>query len=319
MLLFIIRRLGVMLLTAFALTFIVFYLTNLPPNLEKLAKSEASVRMSDEDVLKWIDNNGYSTPVLSRYGPWLGVLPGWVKTQESGEVRGRCIARGQDPAEADSFCGLMQGDWGTSTVFKIPVTDVLARSLSHTGWLMMSVMLVMVPASLLLGVLSGMREGSRTDRVLSTVAIVTTATPEYVSGVIFIALLASATGGISPMLAEWGWIEGKTLFMGTATSAMDKFLAARHDHRALCHRLHRPHDPRLDDRGDDRPIHPHRAAERRQLPSGRDAPRAAQCADRPLHSHHAAISLALERRRDCRDLVQLQGLWLDTCPSRHQQ
>ncbi|MEY3533511.1 MAG: hypothetical protein RI979_1535, partial [Pseudomonadota bacterium] len=25
----------------------------------------------------------------------------------------------------------------------------------------------------------------------------------------------------SPMLAEWGWIEGKTLFMGTATSAMD--------------------------------------------------------------------------------------------------
>jgi peptide/nickel transport system permease protein len=115
----------------------------------------------------------------------------------------------------------MQGDWGTSTVFKIPVTDVLARSLGHTGWLMMSVMLVMVPASLLLGVLSGMREGSRTDRVLSTVAIVTTATPEYVSGVIFIALLASATGGISPMLAEWGWIEGKTLFMGTATSAMD--------------------------------------------------------------------------------------------------
>jgi len=98
---------------------------------------------------------------------------------------------------------------------------VLARSLSHTGWLMLSVMLVMVPTSLLLGVLSGMREGSRTDRVLSTVAIVTTATPEYVSGVIFIALLASATGGISPMLAEWGWIEGKTLFMGTATSAMD--------------------------------------------------------------------------------------------------
>jgi peptide/nickel transport system permease protein len=98
---------------------------------------------------------------------------------------------------------------------------VLARSLGHTGWLMLSVMLVMVPTSLLLGVLSGMREGSRTDRVLSTAAIVTTATPEYVSGVIFIALLASATGGISPLLAEWGWIEGKTLFMGTATSAMD--------------------------------------------------------------------------------------------------
>lgn len=221
MLLFVLRRIGVMLLTAFALTFIVFYLTNLPPNLEKLAKSEASVRMSDEDVTKWIENNGYATPVVARYGQWLGVLPGWVKTLESGEVRGRCIAKGQDPTDAPRFCGLVQGDWGNSTVFKKPVTEILARALGQTGWLMLSVMLVMVPTSLLLGVLSGMREGSRTDRVLSTVAIVTTATPEYVSGVIFIALLASATTGISPLLAEAGLIEGRTLFMGTATSAMD--------------------------------------------------------------------------------------------------
>ena len=221
MLMFVLRRLGVMILTALALTFIVFYLTNLPPNLEKLAKSEASVRMTDEQVVKWIDNNGFSTPVLSRYGQWLGVLPGWVKTLESGEVRGRCIDKGQEPTTADRFCGLAQGDWGMSTVFKRPVTDILGRGLGQTGWLMLAVMLVMVPTSLILGVLSGMREGSRTDRVLSTFAIATTATPEYVSGVIFIALFASATTGLSPLLASWGWIEGRTLFMGTATSAMD--------------------------------------------------------------------------------------------------
>ena len=40
MLKFVVRRLGVMVLTALALTFIVFYLTNLPPNLEKLARTE---------------------------------------------------------------------------------------------------------------------------------------------------------------------------------------------------------------------------------------------------------------------------------------
>jgi peptide/nickel transport system permease protein len=221
MLMFTLRRLGVMLLTAFALTFIVFYLTNLPPNLEKLAKSEASVRMTDEQVASWIVNNGYDSSVLTRYGQWLGVVPGWVKTMDDGEVRGRCIDKGQDPATARRYCGLMQGDWGTSTVFKKPVSVVVGRSLSQTGWLMLTVMLVMVPCSLLLGVLSGMREGSRTDRVLSTFAIATTATPEYVSGVIFIAVLASATGGLSPLLADIGWIEGKTLFMGTATSAMD--------------------------------------------------------------------------------------------------
>jgi peptide/nickel transport system permease protein len=86
---------------------------------------------------------------------------------------------------------------------------------------MLAVMLVMVPTSLLLGVLSGMREGSRLDRVLSTIAIASTATPEYVSGVILVALFASATAGLSPILADLGWISGKTLFQGTATSAMD--------------------------------------------------------------------------------------------------
>jgi peptide/nickel transport system permease protein len=43
MLAFVIRRLGVMLVTALVLTFVVFFLTNLPPNLEKLARSEGSV------------------------------------------------------------------------------------------------------------------------------------------------------------------------------------------------------------------------------------------------------------------------------------
>ena len=221
MLIFILRRLGVMILTALALTFIVFYLTNLPPNLEKLAKSEASSRMTDEQVTSWIEKNGFNEPVVVRYGQWVGLLPGWVKTLDDGEVRGRCIARGADASAAPRFCGLLQGTWGTSTVFKKPVTVILGRALGQTGWLMLAVMLVMVPTSLLIGVLMGMREGSRTDRVLSGFAIATTATPEYVSGVIFIALFASATTGLSPVLASWGWIEGKTLFMGTATSAMD--------------------------------------------------------------------------------------------------
>ena len=38
---------------------------------------------------------------------------------------------------------------------------------------------------------------------------------------ILVALFASATAGISPLLYEWGWISTKTLFLGTATSAMD--------------------------------------------------------------------------------------------------
>lgn len=222
MLSFLLRRIGVMLLTALTLSFVVFSLTNLAPNLEKLARTEGSVRMSDEAVLSWIENNGHGGSMLSRYGEWLGVRAGWVRTDDKGVTRGRCIKDGLTADTAPRFCGVFQGDWGTSTVFREPVSKTVTDKLGATGWLMLWVMLVMVPASLIIGVLSGMREGSRTDRVLSTFAIATTATPEYVSGVILVVVFASATAGLSPILAEWGWIEGRTLFFGTATSAIDK-------------------------------------------------------------------------------------------------
>lgn len=217
MLIFIARRLGLMLLTAFVLTFVVFFLTNLPPNLEKLARSEGSVRMSDESVAAWIEQNGHGGSVFIRYGQWLGVVPGWVLTDEKGVTRGRCIATRQDPAEASRYCGILQGDWGNSTFFKKAVLPSLGEKLGATGWLMLWVMIVMVPTALVIGVVSGMREGTRTDRALSTFSIASTATPEYVSGVILVALFASPVTGLSPILAEWGWIDGRTLFLGAAS------------------------------------------------------------------------------------------------------
>lgn len=221
MLIFVIRRLGVMALTALVLTFVVFYLTNLPPNLYKLARTEGSVRMTDEAVVIWIEENGHGGSMLYRYGEWLGVAPGWVRTDDKGVTRGLCIRQNDDPALAPTFCGVLQGNWGFSTVFKKPVLGEVCRAMGATGWLMLWVMVIMVPSALLIGVLAGMREGSRTDRVLSTFSIATSATPEYVSGVILVALFASPVTGLSPIFASWGWMTSRTLFLGTATSAMD--------------------------------------------------------------------------------------------------
>ena len=221
MLIFVARRVGVMVLTALVLTFVVFFLTNLPPNLEKLARMEGSIRMTDASVAAWIEENGHGGSVVYRYGEWLGVAPGWLRTDEKGVTRGLCIRQNDDPALAPHFCGVLQGNWGFSTVFKHPALGELGRAMGATGWLMLWVMLAMVPLALMTGVLAGMREGSRTDRVLSTFSIATSATPEYVSGVILIALLASPATGLSPLLGSWGWLSGKTLFLGTATSAMD--------------------------------------------------------------------------------------------------
>ncbi len=206
--LFILRRLGVMLLTALCLTFIVFWLTNLGPNLEKLAKTQGNARMTDDAVVSWLENRGYSQPLPVKYGQWLGVLPGYVIDGTDGETRARCQEPGQPLDEVSTFCGILQGDWGFSTVFKDEVGSIVATRLGLTGKLMFWVMMVMVPGALIIGVLAGMREGSRTDRTLSTVSIVSTATPEYVSGVVFISVFATATFGM-----QW--------FKGTATAAMD--------------------------------------------------------------------------------------------------
>lgn len=198
-----------MILTALCLSFIVFFLTNLEPNLEKVAKYEGNSRMSDQEVANWLSNNGFAQPLVIRYGEWLGAWPGWTREDADGQtVAGRCIPAGTDPAEAPSYCGILQGEWGESRVFREEVSSIISTRLALTGKLMFWVMLLMVPSALILGVLAGMREGSRTDRTLSTFSIATTATPEYVSGVILIAVFASSAVGL-----KW--------FKGTATSAMN--------------------------------------------------------------------------------------------------
>ena len=208
MLAFLARRLFLLILSAICITFVIFYLTNLPPNLEKIAKSEAGSRISDAEVASWLDKNGYDRPFLMRYGEWLGVVPGWTNTNEAGAPVGRCIRKDTDLANVPRFCGMVQGNWGMSTVFKQPVSKILATRLGLTGILMFWVMVVMVPLSLTIGILAGMREGSRLDRFLSIFSITSTSTPEYVSGVVLIVLFASSATGL-----KW--------FKGSAASAMD--------------------------------------------------------------------------------------------------
>lgn len=208
MLNFLMRRTGVMILTALALTFVVFFLTNLEPNLEKLAKSEGNMRMTDAQVESWLERNGFRQPLLVRYAEWLGIAPGWTHRDDDGRLHGRCVRMVPEGEEPPGFCGILQGNFGFSTVFKQPIGGIVSEKLGLTGLLMFWVMLLMVPSALVIGVLAGMREGTRTDRTLSTFSIISTSTPEYVSGVILIVVFASKVGGL-----QW--------FSGTAAQAMD--------------------------------------------------------------------------------------------------
>ena len=93
MLAFVARRMVVMILTMLALTFVVFTLVNLEPNLKKLALEQNNNRMSAEAIESWLEKNGYRRPLIVRYGEWLG--------------------------------NVVTGDLGYSTRFRKPVADIL--------------------------------------------------------------------------------------------------------------------------------------------------------------------------------------------------
>jgi peptide/nickel transport system permease protein len=194
---FLARRLGVMLLTMLCLTLVVFYLVNLEPNLRKLAISQTEMHASSEELESWLVKNGYRRPFFIRYATWLGVWPKQPNIDQATGVATPRFSYCDEPA-TPKFSGVLQGDFGCSTKFRVKVVDKLWPALKATGLLMFWVMVVMIPVALLIGVVSGMREGSRADRTLSVLSIATTSTPEYVSGVV-----------LSIIFATWlGWLNG---------------------------------------------------------------------------------------------------------------
>lgn len=204
MLKFLAKRLGVMALTMFCLSLVVFFFVNLEPNLKKLAIFQTEMRASQAELDSWLERNGYRDNFFMRYGRWIGVVP---KQPVVDPATGAVVPRFRycDEPSVPTYSGVLQGDFGCSTAFKTKVENKLPEALRATGILMFWVMATMVPVSLVIGILAGMREGSRLDRWLSFLSITSTATPEYVSGIIF-----------SVIFATWlKWLNGSA---ATATS-----------------------------------------------------------------------------------------------------
>lgn len=149
MLVFILKRLGFMVLTMIVVSILLFLLLEI--NVENVAVKVLGAYSDEESRRLWLEQNGYFDPLWERYLRWLG--------------------------------NFATGDFGQSVRFKTPVADVLWPRLWNTAVLGFWVFAIMVPLSLALGVLAGMREGSKLDRTLSITCIVTTSVPEFASAV----------------------------------------------------------------------------------------------------------------------------------------
>ena len=105
--------------------FLVFILSEFPPG--DVARKILGAYATQEQVEILTVQMGFDRPVLVRYVEFLGKI-------------------------AD-------GDLGNSTRFKVPVVDIIWTRLANTAFLAALAFARIVPFSMLLGIVAGMREG----------------------------------------------------------------------------------------------------------------------------------------------------------------
>jgi peptide/nickel transport system permease protein len=131
-----------------------------------------------EGRLQWLEDNGYNRPLLTRYFSWL--------------------------------TGFLTGDWNRSAQFAAPVYDFLLPRLANTAILAACVFLLTMAISLVLGVISGIREAGARDRAITVLSVLTTSIPEFASATFLVAIFVfwlKWLPGSSSFSNGFTWIE----------------------------------------------------------------------------------------------------------------
>ena len=154
------KRIGFMVITMVVVSILLFLSLEFSPG--NVATKVLGPYSSEESRQLWLEAHGYFEPLWKRYGIWLGKFA--------------------------------TGDFGDSIRFKVPVSEILWPRLWNTAILGFWTFFFLIPVSLGLGVLAGMREGSKLDRVISIGSIITTSIPEFASTVFLSAIFVFTLG-----------------------------------------------------------------------------------------------------------------------------
>jgi peptide/nickel transport system permease protein len=153
---YILRRLGLAIVTLWLLSLIVFFAGQVLPGdpgraiLGPLAAPSA-VHALDHQL-------GVDRPLLLQYWSWI--------------------------------TGLLHGDMGLSYQFRSPVGPFITAAVVNSAKLAALAFIIVVPLSILAGVVAALRVGRASDRVISVVGLSATTVPEFVSGIVLIVIFA---------------------------------------------------------------------------------------------------------------------------------
>jgi peptide/nickel transport system permease protein len=163
-----------MALTLFAVSFLVFALNELSPG--DVARKVLGPYASASQVDHLTRELGLDRPALVRYFEYMGKA--------------------------------LTGDFGNSIYYRQPVSSLMWDRLGNTLILAAISFAVIVPLSVVLGVLAGMRERGWFDRAVSVFSSVCASIPEFAMGVFLLAIFVVWLGvlpGTSPLRADSGW------------------------------------------------------------------------------------------------------------------
>ena len=189
------KRLVQMVLIMIVASFVLFVIFDSDEFKKKIAVAElggfAVSALSDADYQQWLANKGLDVPFFQRYASWVS--------------------------------GVLAGDFGHSFEKNTDVGPLLWDRLKNTGILAFWVFALMIPLSLVLGVIAGMKEGGKRDRTVSFIAVFTTSIPEIATAILLTVFLALGLGWLPTKSAMTQGFDGWQLVLPVLTLVIYSF------------------------------------------------------------------------------------------------
>jgi peptide/nickel transport system permease protein len=157
---FLLRRLGLALLTLLLVSILVFATAQLLPG--DLGRTILGPYATEEQVAALNDRLGEDDPAPVRYASWLSRF--------------------------------VRGDWGTSAALRQPVRPLVLDRLGNSLLLALYALALAVPVAVTLGMLAARRRGRALDAAVSATAVSLLAMPEFVVGTILSIVFAVQLG-----------------------------------------------------------------------------------------------------------------------------
>jgi peptide/nickel transport system permease protein len=155
---YLLRRIGFILLTLFLASIIIFAATQLLPG--DVAQVMLGQFASEKAVANLREELGLNRPAYVQYFDWLGRF--------------------------------VTGDWGNSMVSRQPVRPLILARIRNSAMLAMMALLFYVPLGIVFGVIAALNREKPLDQIISGFSMAFVGLPEFVTGLLLISVFAFA-------------------------------------------------------------------------------------------------------------------------------